>query len=202
MVLTPPGAAGMSENPRRNAARPPVGHLVNRAGGPEGQAGTGYDYLMAGNGVFVQARNELLSVRIMLTQASIRGLEPADSRVELAHGQIPSAMLYAGLEWFQQEPDVERYFAIGWDGRSYRPHVPPQEGRPAGMTYEPLEGMVAEFHSHGRMRAFFSNTDDRDEQGFRIYGVMGKLDQETPQVAMRAGIYGHFQSIQARCVFA
>ena len=35
--------------------------------------------------------------------------------------------------------------------------------------------MVAEVHSHGRARAFFSATDDADEQGLRIYEVAGRL---------------------------
>ena len=35
------------------------------------------------------------------------------------------------------------------------------------------------------MRAFWSNTDDRDEQGFRIYGVIGKLDSDTPERSLR-----------------
>ena len=36
------------------------------------------------------------------------------------------------------------------------------------LSYQPPAGVVAEFHSHGGSRAFFSATDDRDEQGFRI----------------------------------
>ena len=31
-------------------------------------------------------------------------------------------------------------------------------------------------------RAFFSATDDRDEQGFRIYGVVGRLDTPLPEL--------------------
>ncbi len=35
------------------------------------------------------------------------------------------------------------------------------------------------------MRAFWSNTDNRDEQGFRIYGVIGRLDSDTPELRLR-----------------
>ena len=55
--------------------------------------------------------------------------------------------------------------------------VPPQVGTSARPSHTgPPPGVVAEFHSHGSSRAFFSATDDRDEQGFRIYGVVGRLD--------------------------
>ena len=61
--------------------------------------------------------------------------------------------------------------------------------------------MVAEFHSHGTSRAFFSVTDDRDEQGFRIYGVAGRLDTDRPELNLRVGVYGHFAPVQWSQVF-
>ena len=74
-------------------------------------------------------------------------------------------------------------------------------GTAGSLSYEPVQGHVAEFHSHGRMRAFFSATDDRDEQGFRIYGVVGQVDQAAPRIALRVGIYGHFQELRLEDVF-
>ena len=61
--------------------------------------------------------------------------------------------------------------------------------------------MVAEFHSHGSARAFFSATDDRDEQGFRIYGVVGRLDTLRPELRLRVGVYGHFAPVEWPQVF-
>ena len=61
--------------------------------------------------------------------------------------------------------------------------------------------MVAEFHSHGSSRAFFSATDDRDEQGFRIYGVVGRLDALRPELRLRVGVYGHFAPVDWSQVF-
>ena len=61
--------------------------------------------------------------------------------------------------------------------------------------------MVAEFHSHGSARAFFSATDDRDEQGFRIYGVVGRLDAPLPELRLRVGVYGHFAPVDWRQAF-
>ena len=60
---------------------------------------------------------------------------------------------------------------------------------------------MAEFHSHGTHRAFFSATDDRDEQGFRIYGVVGRLDDPLPELALRVGVYSHFSPLHWSQVF-
>ena len=61
--------------------------------------------------------------------------------------------------------------------------------------------MVAEFHSHGTSRSFFSATDDRDEQGFRIYGVVGRLDAPLPELSLRVGVYDHFAPVDWPQVF-
>ena len=79
--------------------------------------------------------------------------------------------------------------------------VPPQSGTPTSLTYQPPAGVVAEFHSHGRHRAFFSATDDGDEQGFRIYGVVGRLHDPLPELTLRVGIYGHFAPLEWAQVF-
>ena len=89
-----------------------------------------------------------------------------------------------------------------WDGRSYRPVVPPQLGTATSLVYAPPTGVVAEFHSHGHSRAFFSATDDRDEQGFRIYGVAGRLDSDRPELSLRVGVYGHFAPVRWSQVFS
>ena len=71
-------------------------------------------------------------------------------------------------------------------------------GTATRLAYQPPAGVVAEFHSHGGSRAFFSATDDRDEQGFRIYGVVGRLDTPLPELRLRVGVcwqpakVGHF----------
>ena len=88
-----------------------------------------------------------------------------------------------------------------WDGRSYRLVVPPQLGTATSLAYAPPSGVVAEFHSHGISRAFFSKTDDGDEQGFRIYGVAGRLDTDRPELNLRVGVYGHFAPVEWSQVF-
>ena len=170
----------------------PVGYLVNHPTGLAGAHGIGYDYVLGSGGLYVQSESAHLTARVPVASCTVRGLAPAAEKVELAHGPIPAALFEIGLRWFRDEPGTERFFAVRWDGDAYRLVVPEQKGTASSLKYIPPAGMVAEFHSHGHSRAFFSATDDGDEQGFRIYGVVGRLDAPRPELSLRVGVYGHF----------
>jgi len=182
--------------PTTGNAPEPVGYLVNHREGLAGVQGIGYDYVLGSGGLYVQSESAHLTARVLVAPCEVRGLAPVTGRVELAHGPIPARLFEVGLRWFQDDPDTERFFAVRWDSRSYQPVVPPQVGTATSLAYAPPAGVVAEFHSHGRSRAFFSKTDDRDEQGFRIYGVAGRLDTDRPEVSLRVGVYGHFAPVE------
>ena len=169
-----------------------MGYLVNHPGGLTGDQGVGYDYVLGAGGIYVQSQNDHLVARVPVAPGSVRGLAPVTEKFQLSHGLIPAYLFALGLRWFQETPDTERFFAVGWDGTAYRPVVPEQEGTASSLTYRPPAGVVAEFHSHGRGRSFFSKTDDKDEQGFRVYGVVGRLDIPIPELSLRVGVYGHF----------
>ena len=174
---------------------------MNRPTGLSGSQGIGYDYVLGAGGLYVQSESANLTARIAVAPADVRGLAPVSEKLALTHGLIPTHVFELGLRWFQAAPDIERFFAVGWDGHAYRLVVPPQAGTGSSLTYRPPSGVVAEFHSHGRHRAFFSAADDGDEQGFRIYGVVGRLDTSQPELAQRLGIYGHFAPLDWRQVF-
>ena len=179
----------------------PVGYLVNHPGGLTGAQGIGFDYVLGSGGIYVQSESAHLTVRILVASCEVRGLAPVAEKVELTHGPIPAGLFELGLRWFQDDPSTERFFAVRWDEDAYRLVVPPQEGTATSLAYTPPAGVVAEFHSHGRSRAFFSKTDDRDEQGFRIYGVTGRLDSDRPEQSLRVGVYGHFAPVEWSRVF-
>ncbi len=179
----------------------PVGYLVNHRDGLAGVQGVGYDYVLGSGGIYVQSESAHLTSRVMVAPCEVRGLAPVAEKVELAHGPIPAGLFEQGLRWFLDDPDTEFFVAVRWDGRSYRLVVPEQEGTATSLEYVPPAGVVAEFHSHGRSRAFFSKTDDGDEQGFRIYGVAGRLDKYRPELRLRVGVYGHFAPVEWAQVF-
>ena len=178
-----------------------MGHLVNHPTGLAGIQGIGYDYVLGAGGVYVQSASAHLTARVLIAPCVVRGLAPVSEKVALPHGRIPSRLLEAGLRWFQDAPDTERFFAVRWDGHAYGPVVPPQAGTRASLIYQPPSGVVAEFHSHGSLSAFFSATDDRDEQGFRIYGVAGRLHTARPELRLRVGVYGYFAPVEWSHVF-
>ena len=179
----------------------PVGYLVNHPGGLAGVQGIGYDYVLGSGGLYVQSESAHLTARVLVAPCEVRGLASAAEKVEIAHGPIPARLFEIGLRWFLDDPHTERFFAVRWDGHRYRLVVPEQEGTATSLEYTPPAGVVAEFHSHGRSRAFFSKTDDRDEQGFRIYGVAGRLDTDRPELSLRVGVYGHFARVDWPQVF-
>ena len=179
----------------------PVGYLVNHNDGISGAHGIGFDYVLGSGGVYVQSRSAHLTARVLVAPGAVRGLAPVAEKVDLAHGLIPAQLFETGLRWFKDAPDTERFFAVRWDGDAYRLVVPPQLGTGTRLAYVPPAGVVAEFHSHGSSNAFFSAIDDRDEQGFRIYGVVGRLDDPLPELSLRVGVYGHFSPVEWSQVF-
>ena len=193
--------ATASAGPAAKAGPKPVGYLVNHATGLTGAQGIGFDYVLGSGGVYVQSESANLTARVLAAPCEVRGLAPVAEKVTLSHGPIPAQLFELGLRWFRDDPDTERFFAVRWDGRSYRLVVPPQAGTATSLAYLPPAGVVAEFHSHGGSRAFFSDTDDRDEQGFRIYGVAGRLDNDRPELSLRVGVYGHFAPVEWAQVF-
>ena len=174
---------------------------MNHPAGLAGSQGIGYDYVLGSGGLYVQSESAHLTARVLVAPAEVRGLAPVSEKLELAHGPIPAHVFELGLAWMLAAPGTERFFAIRWDGGAYRLVVPPQQGTGSSLTYQPPQCVIAEFHSHGRHRAFFSATDDRDEQGFRVYGVVGRLDKPEPELTLRVGIYGHFAPLHWSQVF-
>jgi len=183
------------------ASAGPVGYLVNGKDGLTGTQGIGYDYVLGAGGLYVQSESAHLTARVLAAPCTVRGLAPVSAKVELDHGPIPARLFEIGLRWFQDTPGTERFFALRWDGHRYRLVVPEQEGTASSLKYTPPAGVVAEFHSHGSSRAFFSKTDDGDELGFRIYGVVGRLDDPEPEMSLRVGVYGHFAPVDWPQVF-
>ncbi len=173
----------------------PVGYLFNTGEGLAGQSGLFYNYILAGNGVFIRACNPLLGATLCIARAQVRGLSPLGEKLELPKGKIPRGIYDLALSILAVDPWRERYLAVTWDGE-YHLQKPLQEGGAAGVVYERLPGTVVDIHSHSGMSAFFSGTDNRDEQGLRLYMVVGELERLWPDVELRVGVYGYFAPLE------
>lgn len=177
-----------------------VGYLLNTTEGLEGEPGFFYNYILAGNGLFIRAQGSLLGATVCFVRADIRGLAPLTQSVELTYGKIPWYIHSLAVSIFAADPLQERYLAVVWD-REYRLKKPPQEASGCSVRYERLPHTVLDIHSHSLMPAWFSGTDNHDEQGLRLYMVIGEMDTLFPETRLRIGVYGYFASLELEEIF-
>jgi PRTRC genetic system protein A len=183
---------------------PIVDYLVARHGLPP-RSGLAYDYVLAGDGLYLVSENAHLRVRVPVAHCTVRGLPPAYAECSLLHGRLPSrcwetmlrATRCAGAAGREVLLMVDYEAALG-----YRVMLPRQVVGPASVYYRPAEDLVMELHSHGDGAAHFSSTDTADEQRLRLYGVVGRVDQLRPEVSLRVGAYGVFLPVPWASVFA
>ncbi len=176
-----------------------VGYLVKTPEGLSGELGQYYTYILAANGVFVEAEGPLLSARVPVAECAVRGLAPLETRLSLTYGSIPQRFWDLALDAFMAAPDQERYVAIT-GAAGYQFYIPEQKGAGASVQYQVGDSVVLDLHSHHHMAAWFSPQDSRDETGLRLYGVVGRLNA-TPVVRLRVGVYGHFHDLRWNDVF-
>lgn len=60
---------------------------------------------------------------------------------------------------------------------------------------------VFDIHSHNEMSAFFSTTDDRNEQSTGLYGVVGVVSKDVPDFKFRASFEGEFRTMHVFSLF-
>ncbi len=180
-----------------------VDYLVARAGCPP-RSGVAYDYVVGGDGLFVVADNALLAVRVSIGPCRVRGLPQLGSRLQLKHGRLPHSLWEGIVETARllAASSQEVLLAVTWDGSDYQPAVPVQVVAPTRICYRPLPNVVLEIHSHHHYPACFSDIDDADEQRLCLYGVVGRLACDQPEVALRVGAYGYFMPVAWDDVFA
>jgi PRTRC genetic system protein A len=168
-----------------------------------------YDYIVSGSGIFLHSRRAELAALLPLTPTAIRGLAPATSYFEMSVPRVPAALLTQMLAQARAARSagggpVEILFHLAWTG-AWILSVPPQL-QSAGQVQllpvmaGPASAPLIEVHSHYGMEAFWSATDDADEQGLALYAVLGRVFDQ-PQVCVRLGVYGHWWAIPAAWVF-
>lgn len=90
----------------------------------------------------------------------------------------------------------EVYTLVVWDkeDKDFFIHVPEQEVSGATVKYtnnveiynNPRYLVYCDFHSHNTMNAFFSSVDTKDEVAGRYFGVIGKIFDSLPEMALKA----------------
>ncbi|MFZ1398948.1 MAG: Mov34/MPN/PAD-1 family protein [Candidatus Promineifilaceae bacterium] len=171
-----------------------------------------YQYVLAGNGVFVRAKTRFFKALLPITACTVRGLPPLRAQFQLLVPRIPARLLDAILADARSarrsgggQPDNglnEVLYQFHHHGRAVQVKKPAQQTTPISVTTTVADAasIICDLHSHGNMRAFFSQTDNADEQGARLYAVIGRLDSE-PEMRLRVGVYGYWLALPLTAVF-
>jgi PRTRC genetic system protein A len=164
-----------------------------------------YAYIMAGNGVFLYAKRDDLEVLIPVSRATIADLPTLEPFVNMP--RVPAILMHHILQASKENlpNEILFWFNFDHDQQVWNLDAPLQFCRPASVfpldKSDPL-GIKAliDVHSHALMDPFFSRTDNKDEQGFRIFAVIGKVN-EKPEIRVRVGVYGNYWNIPASMIF-
>lgn len=162
-----------------------------------------YEYWMAGNGLFLRAANQHVSALVPLAHATVRGLGRLQQKIRLRHSRLPGRLLRAIVDNARKHDGEQMYLVVPSGVRRFRLVRPRQIATPTSVVYESDEYQFSllDLHSHGRMRAFFSGTDDGDDVGLRFYGVLGKAYSPKPEMRLRLGIHGHRVHVPVSLLF-
>jgi PRTRC genetic system protein A len=140
-----------------------------------------YAYIMAGNGIFLYAKRDDLEVLIPVAHATIAGLPPLEPFVHMPH--VPAVCTQYALQVSKDNLPNEMLFWFNFyhDQLEWKVDVPLQVCHPTSVypvkKSDPLGTKAPiDLHSHALMEPFFSRTDNRDEQGFRIFAMIGRVN--------------------------
>ncbi|MCI0731519.1 MAG: Mov34/MPN/PAD-1 family protein [Chloroflexi bacterium] len=166
-----------------------------------------YQYLLAGNGVFLRAENRFVASLVRLASCQVRGLPPLAGRLQLKVPRLPARLLAQVVADAGQIRDGrgrlrEALYYFHHTGSRIRVTRPAQRATTISVTSG--DGgdvdVILDLHSHGAMRAFFSPADDADDQGFRFSAVLGRLDGR-PEIRLRLNVYGYHLALPVTALF-
>lgn len=182
-------------------------HHIARPGEALPPASGGVTWIWAANGIFKRGvdahRDILICVRPTPPTPGLAELRPFVRFRQASGCALPASLLDHLLLHARCMRRVEQQYFITWDGASYQLLIPPQEAGEMRVRYEiDTQAMLVDLHSHHHMPAFWSATDDRDDRGLSISGVIGRLNTDRPEIVIRANVYGHRQRLPLAAIFA
>ena len=168
-----------------------------------------YEMILAGNGLFLRGHRNQLEVLFPIATHESEGLPYLETQITPFVPRIPATLLTdmlrdARAHWNSPDGPLESLFHFSYDAE-WHLAIPDQlrtavSVQPRDLDHCPsYQSCLVEIHSHHHMSARFSQVDDEDETGFRIYGVCGNFHRQ-PQITFRVGLYGHFYPIPASLI--
>lgn len=169
-----------------------------------------YEYLIAGNGIFMRAARNEFSASLPLCRRSIKGLPASEPGIIWHRPRIGRYLWQEILIDARHKSSSlefkEDVYVIYWhksDG-AWRWKAVSRERRWAATiaddSLKEYGEACIELHTHPPGAIHFSRADDLDESGkFRIFAIMVDI-HDTPQIRFRCGIYDQFFQIPAAWV--
>lgn len=184
-----------------------------------------YSYVLAGDGLFKWASTNHFDASICIAPAAVAGLAnwceacgeaSAELRrtlsradVRLKAPKIPAVWLHTVLDHARKAGSgdqvlrpIEQMYHFHFIDDRWRVALPKQDASAGRVGYKGGDAptIVLDLHSHHTMDAYFSPTDNRDEQGCRFYAVIGNI-YTRPAIAFRLGVWGDFVKLPATTLF-
>jgi len=167
--------------------------------------GNGQRVLIAANGLFVQVRLDWLDCIQQLAPATGVPLPygAMQERMVFAFGRLPIRLMEQFVAAARERLPNETAGALVYSRARADLRLvvhPPLSASPGHVTYglpamAADESLAVDLHTHGRLPAFWSPTDDRDDTGIKIAGVFGDLHRQRPSAEFRLVLNGTFRAL-------
>lgn len=165
----------------------------------------GQRVLLAANGVFVQVRTDWLDCIQRLAPPVALPLPYGDvqERLRFVFGRLPIDLIEQFVAEARTRLPAEAAGALVYSRASGALRLAlhaPVSASPGHITYgvPPLaadDTLAVDLHTHGRLPAFWSPTDDRDDTGIKIAGVFGHLHCPRPSAEFRLVLNGTYRPL-------
>ena len=167
----------------------------------------GQRVIVAANGLFVQVKLDWLDAIVCL--ADVAPVPPlpyglVTERIRFSFGVIPVRLLEAFIDAGRAGLPNEVAGGLIYSRRTGGLRLQIYDVlhcSPSGIDYrmptlDDDESIAIDLHTHGNDKAFWSPTDNRDDQGVKVAGVFGNLHQKTPSAAFRLAVNGYYQALR------
>ncbi|NJO82560.1 MAG: hypothetical protein HC828_06835 [Blastochloris sp.] len=187
-----------------------VRHHIATSAQPLPPTTHGITWIIGANGIYKRGVTAVLDLLIPVAPLPVHlpGLVPVVPHIwwPAWPRRLPAALLPPLLADARQaggRQAIEKQYFIIWDDGKLRLRAPRhQKGTASRVRYQmPQQGdVLCDLHSHHRLPAYFSATDDADDLGLSVSVVIGTL-WETPTMCTRVNVYGHRWVVPATHVF-
>lgn len=180
-------------------------------GDPKGQEKP-ISYVLTKNGIYEVRKNKIGMLAIKINKCTNFPDYTVKEGITLNVPKIPIQLLNQIVGFFKEidkTHKAEAYVQILFNPKKkeYTVSVPEQNVSGAHVDYKHDNNvykdsiLVMDIHSHNTMGAFFSGTDDKDEQRDQLYGVIGNIEKQEPDMKFRMCCGGKHHDLDMEQLF-